>query len=187
MDTVRTSRFLSLILRHKPEEAGLTLDGEGWCSVTDLLKGCASHGHKISREELDEVVAGNDKKRFRFSDDGKRIRASQGHSIDIDLQYEPVEPPELLYHGTATRFLDSIKKQGLIKGSRQHVHLSMSVSMAWKVGERHGKPVVIPVEAGNMHRAGIPFYQSTNGVWLVDAVPTQYLRLSEMFDRRLTS
>lgn len=124
------------------------------------------------RVEWCSISADNDKKRFEFSKDGQRIRASQGHSIEVDLQYESVEPPELLYHGTATRFLDSIKKQGLIRGSRQHVHLSMSASMAWKVGERHGKPVVIPVEAGNMHRAGIPFYQSTNGVWLVDAVPS---------------
>ena len=172
---VRTSRFLSLVLRHKPEEAGLTLDGEGWCSVTDLLKGCASHGHKISREELDEVVAENDKKRFQFSDDGKRIRASQGHSIEVDLKYEPTLPPEYLFHGTATRFLDSIKQQGLIKGSRQHVHLSANLQTAFKVGERHGKPVVLTVLAGDMHRNGIPFYFTPNGVWLVDAVPPEYL------------
>ena len=178
---VRTSRFLSLVLRHKPEEAGLTLDGEGWCSVTDLLKGCASHGHKISREELDEVVAENDKKRFQFSDDGKRIRASQGHSIEVDLKYEPAKPPELLYHGTATRFLDSIKKQGLIKGSRQHVHLSDNILTAKHVGERHGKPAIIPVEAGKMHEAGILFYHTPNEVWLVDSVPPKYLRFHHIF------
>jgi putative RNA 2'-phosphotransferase len=116
-DQVRTSRFLSLILRHKPEEAGLAPDKSGWCSVENLLRGCASHGHRISRQQLDTIVSENDKKRFQLSDDGERIRATQGHSIEIDLGYKPQVPPETLYHGTATRFLDSIKKMGLIKNS----------------------------------------------------------------------
>lgn len=179
-DEVRTSKFLSLVLRHKPEEAGLTLDESGWCSVDDLLKGCASRGHRISRPELDQIVAENDKKRFQLSDDGRRIRANQGHSIQIDLGYEPQVPPETLYHGTATRFLDSIKKMGLIKGSRQHVHLSVLVETALKVGERHGKPVVISVNAGQMHRSGAPFYLTPNGVWLVDAVQPEYLRFDDL-------
>ncbi len=174
-DQVRTSRFLSLVLRHKPEEAGLTLDESGWCNVDDLLKGCASHGHGISRQELDRIVDENDKKRFQFSDDGERIRASQGHSIDVDLGYEPQTPPEVLFHGTATRFLDAIKEIGLIKGSRQHVHLSPLAETALKVGARHGKPIVILVNAGQMHRLGIYFYLTPNGVWLVDSVPPQYL------------
>jgi putative RNA 2'-phosphotransferase len=178
---VRTSKFLSLVLRHKPEEAGLTLDGGGWCSVADLLKGCAAHGHKISREELDEVAAENDKKRFQFSDDDKRIRASQGHSIEVDLKYEPTLPPEYLFHGTATRFLDSIKQQGLIKGSRQHVHLSWDIDVARTVGARHGKPAVILVDADLMHRDGWEFYLTPNGVWLVDAVPVKYLNFHNLF------
>jgi putative RNA 2'-phosphotransferase len=174
-EQVRTSRFLSLILRHKPEEAGLTLDHSGWCSVDDLLRRCAVRGHRISREDLDAIVTENDKKRFQFSEDGKRIRASQGHSIEVDLQYTPKQPPETLYHGTATRFLDPIKKLGLIKGSRRHVHLSAQLETAFKVGERHGKSVVIPVRAGQMHTAGVPFYLTPNEVWLVDAVPPEYL------------
>jgi putative RNA 2'-phosphotransferase len=168
------------VLRHKPEDAGLALDQFGWCSVRDLLRGCVSHGHRISRHELDTIVAENDKKRFQFSDDGKRIRATQGHSIDIDLGYEPQTPPETLHHGTATRFLDAIKKIGLIKGSRQHVHLSTLAETALKVGKRHGKPVVILVDAGEMHRLGIPFYLTPNGVWLVDSVEPKHLRFDDL-------
>ena len=178
---VQVSRFLSLVLRHKPEEAGLNLDDSGWCGVEELLKGCALRGHRISRDELDVIVAENDKKRFEFSVDRRRIRASQGHSIEVDLKYDPKTPPEILYHGTATRFLDLIKQMGLIKGSRQHVHLSILVETASKVGGRHGKPVVIPVRSGDMHRAGIPFYLTPNEVWLVDSVPPEYLRFDDLF------
>jgi len=186
-DQVRTSKFLSLVLRHKPEKAGLTLDDSGWCSVDDLLQGCAAGGYRISREELDAVVSENDKKRFQFSDDGKRIRASQGHSIEVDLQYAPKQPPAILYHGTATRFVDSIKKLGLIKGSRQQVHLSADLDTAFKVGKRHGKPVVIKIDAGEMHQSGIPFYLTPNGVWLVDAVPPQYLHFDDLYTCRDSS
>jgi len=177
---IRTSKYLSLVLRHKPEEAGLILDEAGWCSVTDLLKGCAAHGCKITREELDEVVAENDKKRFQFSEDGKRIRASQGHSIDVDLRYDPSEPPDPLYHGTATRFLDSIRESGLVKGSRQHVHLSASLDTARAVGARHGTPVVIPVDTRGMLFNGKTFYHTPNGVWMVDAVPVVYLHFHNL-------
>jgi putative RNA 2'-phosphotransferase len=177
---VQTSKFLSLILRHKPEEAGLTLDDSGWCGVDDLLRGCAAGGHKITREELDTVVAENDKKRFEFSVDGNRIRASQGHSIEVDLQYTPKEPPATLFHGTTTRFIDSIKQLGLIKGARQQVHLSADRDTASKVGQRHGKPVVIKINAGEMHKSGIPFCLTANGVWLVDAVPPQYLHFEDL-------
>jgi putative RNA 2'-phosphotransferase len=179
-DQVRTSRFLSLVLRHKPEVAGLTLDESGWCSVNDLLRGCTASEHKVSREELDYIVAENDKKRFQFSDDGAQIRASQGHSIKVDLKYTPQMPPMTLYHGTATRFLDSIKKLGLIKGTRQHVHLSTDQDTALKVGERHGTPVVIPIKAREMQLAGMLFYLTPNGVWLVDAVPPRYLGLDDL-------
>jgi putative RNA 2'-phosphotransferase len=179
---VRTSKFLSLVLRHNPATAGVTLDEAGWCSVADLLHGCALHGHKISREELNEVVADNDKKRFQFSMDGKKIRAVQGHSIEVDLKYEPTEPPEYLFHGTATRFLDSIKKQGLLKGSRQHVHLSASKETAMNVGKRHGKPVVLLVEAHLLYSCEFEFYLTPNGVWLVDTVPPQYLHFPPEYD-----
>lgn len=177
---IRASKFLSLVLRHKPEEAGLSLDQAGWCSVDELLKGCASHGHTISRSELDIIVAENDKKRFEFSEDRRQIRARQGHSIDVDLKYEPKIPPDILYHGTATRFLDSIKQQGLVRGARQHVHLSFLVQTALKVGERHGKPVVIPVKAREMQQAGFVFYFTANEVWLVDSVPPRFLKLDEL-------
>jgi len=179
-DQVRTSRFISLVLRHKPEEAGLTLDESGWCNVRDLLSACVSRGHRISRQELDRIVDENDKKRFEFSTGGSRIRAVQGHSVGVNLGYEPQTPPDTLYHGTATRFLDAIKSKGLIKGSRQHVHLSTLVDAAFKVGARHGKPVVILVDAGEMHRSGTPFYLTPNGVWLVDSVPAEYLRFDDL-------
>jgi putative RNA 2'-phosphotransferase len=158
----------------------LDLDESGWCGVEELLKGCASRGHRVSREQLGVIVAENDKRRFEFSSDGKRIRASQGHSIKVDLKYEPKTPPEILYHGTATRFLDPIKKSGLIKGSRQHVHLSILGETALRVGQRHGKPVVIPVRAGDMHRAGILFYLTPNEVWLVDSAPPHYLAFDDL-------
>lgn len=177
---VRTSKFLSLVLRHKPEEAGLTLTDEGYCTVSDLIKGCCACGHAIDRVILEQVVSGNDKKRFQFSEDGKSIRAVQGHSVDVDLKYEPTAPPEILYHGTATRFLDSIKQQGLLKGSRQHVHLSALCDTARTVGSRHGNPIIIPVDAGAMHRASLLFYHAPNGVWLVEEVPKKYLQFHNL-------
>ena len=179
-DQINSSRFLSLVLRHKPEHAGLTLNEAGWCRVDDLLKGCAAHGHRMSLEELEVIVAENDKKRFEFSENGQSIRARQGHSIQVDLKYEPQTPPDLLYHGTATRYLDPIKQKGLIKGARQHVHLSVLIETAAKVGSRHGKPVVIPVRAREMHNAGFLFYFTANQVWLVNAVPPQFLKLDQL-------
>jgi putative RNA 2'-phosphotransferase len=177
---VRTSKFLSLVLRHKPEEAGLTLTAEGYCTVSDLIKGCCASGHTLTRDDLETVVADNDKKRFQFSEDGKSIRAVQGHSIEVDLKYEPTAPPETLYHGTATRFLDSIKQQGLHKGSRQHVHLSAMCDTARTVGSRHGNPIVIPVDAAAMHRDSFSFYLTPNGVWLVEEVPAKYLQFHNL-------
>jgi putative RNA 2'-phosphotransferase len=177
---VKTSKFLSLVLRHKPEEAGITLSEAGWCPVAALLKGCAAHGHPLTREELEGVVEGNDKKRFQFSDDGKLIRAVQGHSVQVNLKYEPSMPPEVLYHGTATSSLSSIKRTGLIKGRRQQVHLSGDSVTARKVGMRHGSPIVIPVSAGEMYKDGILFYHTPNGVWLVDEVPRKYLQFDSL-------
>jgi putative RNA 2'-phosphotransferase len=173
---VATSKFLSLVLRHRPDAIGITLDAEGWVSVEVLLTACAQHGRAISREQLDAVVRANDKQRFAFSADGSRIRANQGHSLPVDLGLAPVEPPELLYHGTVSRFLESIRREGLTRGNRHHVHLSPDIQTATKVGQRRGRPIVLVIESGRMFRDGHTFYQSKNGVWLTDAVPPDYLR-----------
>jgi len=174
-DLVRLSKFLSLVLRHEPQRIGITLDANGWVAVDDLLAAAARAGTPISREQLDRVVAENDKKRFAFSPDGARIRASQGHSVEVDLGLPPVVPPERLFHGTATRFLDAIRAEGLRSQSRQHVHLSPDEETATKVGQRHGKPVILVVLAGAMHSDGHLFYRSDNGVWLTETVPVGYL------------
>jgi putative RNA 2'-phosphotransferase len=173
---VATSKFLSLVLRHRPDVIGITLDAEGWVPVEDLLAACAQHGRAISRKQLDVVVRTNDKQRFAFSADGSRIRANQGHSLPIDLGLVSLEPPELLYHGTVPRFLESIRQEGLTRGNRHHVHLSPDTQTATKVGQRRGRPVVLVIEAGRMFRDGHEFYQSENGVWLTDAVPPAYIR-----------
>jgi putative RNA 2'-phosphotransferase len=173
---VATSKFLSLILRHRPDVIGIQLDAEGWVPVEDLLAACAQHGRAISREQLDTVVRTNDKQRFALSADGTRIRANQGHSLPIDLGLVPVEPPELLYHGTVPRFLDSIRRDGLTKGKRHDVHLSPDIQTATKVGQRRGRPIVLVIEAGRMFRDGHKFYRSDNGVWLTNAVPPGYIR-----------
>ena len=173
---VATSKFLSLVLRHRPDVIDITLDAEGWVPVEDLLTACTQHGRAISREQLDTVVRTNDKQRFAFSADGTRIRANQGHSRQVDPGLVPVEPPELLYHGTVPRFLDSIRRDGLTKGKRHHVHLSPDIQTATKAGPRRGRPVVLVVAAGRMFRDGHKFYRSENGVWLTDAVPPEYIR-----------
>lgn len=177
MDHQRTkiSKFLSYVLRHRPDEIGIQLDAQGWVSISDLLVACAAHNRPIARHDLDYVVANNNKQRFALSDDGMRIRASQGHSADVDLGYQPSEPPEVLYHGTSIKYLASIREQGLLKGSRHHVHLSTDVTTARTVGMRHGKPVLLKVRAGEMGRVGIEFYLSANGVWLTEHVASQYL------------
>jgi putative RNA 2'-phosphotransferase len=173
---VRTSKFLSLHLRHRPERLGLVLEPGGWVGVDDLLQAAARHGVRLSRAELDDVVANNDKQRFSFDPSGRRIRANQGHSVAVDLELEPVEPPAVLYHGTAERSVPSIERDGLRRMRRQHVHLSPDVATAQRVGSRHGRPVVFEVDTGAMHAAGHPFFRAANGVWLVDAVPPRYLR-----------
>lgn len=170
------SKFLSLVLRHRPDLIGLTLDSEGWTSIEDLLARAAQHGTTISRIELDDIVATSDKKRFAISEDGLRIRANQGHSIDVDLKLAPLTPPDLLYHGTVEKFIDSIRRNGLIKGQRHHVHLSADLATAELVGQRRGKPVILTVLAGEMAKAGMAFFRSENGVWLTDHVPPAYIR-----------
>ncbi len=169
------SKYLSLILRHRPEVVGIELDVQGWVEIEVLLAACAAHGRAISRDDLDYVVANNNKQRFALSDDGQRIRASQGHSVEVNLGYEPAEPPEWLYHGTAVQNLPSIRRQGLLKGRRHHVHLSADEATATAVGQRHGKPVVLIVRAGEMVQAGHPFFRSANGVWLTETVPYDYI------------
>jgi putative RNA 2'-phosphotransferase len=175
----RVSKFLSLVLRHDPGRIGLKLDEAGWAEVDQLLSAAAGAGVQIDRATLERVVAENDKKRFALSPDGTRIRASQGHSIDVELGLEPQTPPEQLYHGTASRFLDSIRQGGLHAAARTHVHLSADESTARTVGQRHGKPVVLTIAAGRMHRDGHTFYRSENGVWLTDAVPVEYIGFGE--------
>jgi putative RNA 2'-phosphotransferase len=176
---IRFSKFLSLVLRHQPQKYGLTLDEHGWAQIDDLILVSNRAGVALTVETLQHVVEHNDKQRFAISDDGQAIRARQGHSIAVDLQLVPLEPPPQLYHGTAERFVPSIREQGLLRRSRQHVHLSPDIPTALKVGQRHGKPIVLRAESGAMHRDGYHFYQSENGVWLVDTVPVAYLVFPE--------
>lgn len=171
----RQSKFLSFILRHKPEEVGLTLDAAGWVPIDLLLSALKKAGRPMSQQELEALVASNDKKRFTISGDGAFIRAAQGHSIHVKLGLSPLVPPEALYHGTARQNLDRIFMDGLKPMGRQHVHLSASPSDAQQVGRRHGKPVVLQVPALQMHEAGHAFYVSDNGVWLVNNVPAHFI------------
>ena len=170
------SKFMSLVLRHAPDTIGITLDAHGWVDVGQLLEHAARHGEAVTREELDTVVFTSDKQRFAFSEDALRIRASQGHSIAaVDLDLAPAEPPAVLYHGTALRFLASIAEQGLRPGARNHVHLSRDPGTGVVVGQRHGRPVVLTVDAAAMHGLGHRFYVSDNGVWLTADVPPAFI------------
>lgn len=170
------SKFLSLALRHQPQLIGLALDEHGWVNVQQLIAASATKDVHFTHAELETVVATNEKKRFAFSEDGSRIRASQGHSIDVNLQLTPQQPPSLLYHGTIATFVDSIKANGLQKMERHHVHLSATVATAKQVGGRRGQPIVLTVLAGQMQADGFVFYQSANEVWLTDSVPPQYIQ-----------
>ncbi|SDT46198.1 putative RNA 2'-phosphotransferase [Streptomyces sp. TLI_053] len=173
--TVRTSKMLSRILRHEPERAGITLDPAGWVRVDVLLAALAAGGTRLSRAELDHVVATNNKRRFAYSPDGLSIRASQGHTVAVDLGLAAAVPPPVLFHGTATRSLGVILREGLRPMARQDVHLSADSATATRVGSRHGRPVVLVVDAAAMAAAGHEFRVSDNGVWLTDAVPPEYL------------
>jgi len=170
------SKFLSYVLRHEPQSIGLQLDTEGWAKIDSLIAGAAKEGHILNRELLLVVVSSSDKKRFAISNDAQYIRAVQGHSTEsVNLQYIEKEPPEFLYHGTATRFLESIQQQGLIAGARHHVHLSQDMATAVTVGQRYGKPVVLKVEALRMHQQGFNFFQAENDVWLTGHVPIFFI------------
>jgi putative RNA 2'-phosphotransferase len=175
-EATRISKFLSLVLRHRPETIGIQLDKNGWTDVNDLIKKANKYGVKFDRKLLDHVVETNTKKRFAFDETFEKIRASQGHSINIDLGYKPQKPPEILYHGTAKASVQSIIETGLEKRDRQYVHLSADIKTAIKVGQRHGKPVVFKVFAEQMYNDNFEFFISENGVWLTDAVPKKYLK-----------
>lgn len=175
MDLTRTSKYLSLILRHKPEAAGITLDEHGWADVEELIEGIRK-SRPFNREMLEEIVRTDEKGRYSFNEDRTLIRANQGHSIPVDVELPVVEPPEYLYHGTGEKSVTSIDAQGLLPRTRLYVHLSGDAETARKVGSRHGKPVIYTVLSGKMARAGVTFYRSVNGVWLVKAVPPQYLK-----------
>ncbi len=171
----KISKFLSLILRHKPEIIDIQMDEQGWVKTDELLEKLRLHHRGISLEQLKTVVAENNKKRFAFNEDESLIRASQGHSVQLDLGYDAVTPPEFLYHGTATRFLESIRKTGLEKRGRHHVHLSQELSTAKNVGGRHGKVIILNIRSLEMHQKGFDFFVSENGVWLTDHVPVEYI------------
>ncbi|QYM97684.1 RNA 2'-phosphotransferase [Dickeya ananatis] len=171
------SKFLSYILRHQPEAIGLSLDKEGWAVISDLILCAVKEGYILDNSLIHSIVDNSDKRRFTISDDGLRIRAVQGHSTQqVNISYKEKIPPEILYHGTATRFISAIREQGLIPVSRQYVHLSPDEETAIQVGQRHGKPIVLTIKALNMYEQGFKFYQADNGVWLTDTVPYQFVQ-----------
>ncbi len=175
----RLSKFLSYVLRHAPEEIGLVLGEGGWVATDELIAKARAHGRDLTPDILREIVASNDKKRFTLSPDGMRIRAAQGHSVAVDLELTPVDPPAVLYHGTAASVLDRILAEGLKPQARRHVHLSADRETARKVGMRHGKPVILLVAAGRMYEDGLLFYQADNGVWLTGPVAPRYLTVKD--------
>jgi putative RNA 2'-phosphotransferase len=175
MNDVRTSKFLALILRHKPEAVGIALDPEGWADVDALLAGMNRKGHALSTEALARIVETNDKRRYAFNEDRTRIRAVQGHSRAVDVGLAPVAPPDRLYHGTVERFVVSIREKGLIPGSRLHVHLSADRASAALVGKRRGRPIVLTIDSEAMAERRHVFYRSENGVWLTAHVPAGFI------------
>ena len=177
MDLVSTGKFLSKILRHKPEIIGITLDEHGWADVEELISGVQKTKPEFSREILEEIVRTNNKQRYSFNEDHTKIRANQGHSLSVDVELKEAVPPEVLYHGTGNKSVASIEKEGLLPMGRLYVHLSKDVDTARKVGSRHGKPVIFIVKAGQMQREGYGFYLSENEVWLTKTVPTRYLEI----------
>lgn len=174
MDLTNTSRFISLILRHKPETIGITLDEHGWADVSELIEGIRKT-QSFNMEMLEEIVRTDNKQRYSFNEDKTLIRANQGHSIPVDVELQEVLPPEYLWHGSAQKYFQSIREQGLIPKSRLYVHLSGDMETAVNVGKRHGKPVIFKVHSGDMAKDGYKFYRSVNGVWLTKEVPVKYL------------
>lgn len=176
---VKLGRFLCLVLRHHPEKAGIILDEHGWADVGPLLDGVCSTGRQIDRETLERIVREDNKQRYTFNEDHSRIRANQGHSIQVDVELRKVQPPQYLYHGTATRFLPAIQEEGIKRMNRQYVHLSPDYQTAVAVGHRYGVPVVLRVDAGAMAQNGMAFYRAANGVWLCKYVPPEYFCVME--------
>lgn len=174
MNLTKIGRYLCLILRHKPETIGITLDKHGWANVKELIDG-VSKTYPIDMDILEEIVRTDEKQRYSFNEDKTLIRANQGHSVPVDVELEEVEPPEYLYHGTGEKYIESIERDGLIPKSRMYVHLSADVETAINVGKRHGEPVIYLVDSGEMYRQGYKFYRSANGVWLVSDVPVEFL------------
>jgi len=178
-DEIKISKFLSLVLRHKPETIDLKLDENGWADTNSLIEGMIDAKFSVDLEILKTIVKSSDKQRFKFNDDFSKIRANQGHSVNVDLKLEQKEPPEILFHGTALRNLDSIKQNGLLKQNRHHVNLSSDSETARKVGMRYGKPIVLKIEAEKMNKDGIEFFLSENDVWLTEKVDTKYIIYQE--------
>ena len=174
---VHMGKFLALILRHSPETIGMKLDPNGWADVSELLEKCKKHGKNLDFETLKKIVDTDNKKRYSFNEDFSKIRASQGHSVDVDLGYTPKEPPEILYHGTGDKSVESIQRTGLEKRGRNHVHLSKDIGTAAMVGKRHGSPAIFEVASGQMYKDGFKFFLSDNSVWLTEEVPSKYLKL----------
>lgn len=180
-DKKQISKFLSLVLRHRPEYINLELNENGWADVIKLIEKAKTKEVIFSIEDLDEIVSTNDKQRFAFNEDKSKIRANQGHSVkSIDLQLEAIKPPEFLYHGTVEKFIESIKNTGLQKRSRQHVHLSENLETATKVGSRRGEAIILNINSGEMFEEGFHFYCSENGVWLTDHVPVEFIKFQEI-------
>lgn len=177
----KTSKFLSLILRHKPEVIGISLDKNGWADVSGLIEGVNRNGkYFLDMSTLEEIVRTDEKQRYSFSQDKKKIRANQGHSVRVDVELKETRPPETLWHGTGEKYTDSINAEGLKPKSRLYVHLSADVETARKVGKRHGRPVVYKINSGEMYRQGYIFYLSENGVWLTGNVPSGFLEMSDL-------
>jgi len=175
MGLTETSKFLSLILRHKPEVIGITLDEHGWADVEEVIAGI-SKTREFDRDMLVEIVRTDQKQRYSFNEDATLIRANQGHSVPVDVELETAKPPQILWHGTGEKYVSSIQKMGLLPKSRLYVHISEDMETAYKVGQRHGKAVVYRVLAGKMMEDGYTFYRSKNGVWLTKEVPVSYLK-----------
>lgn len=175
----RLGRFLSLVLRHNPGAAGISLDEHGWANVDELLNGVRRTGRQIDMETLEHIVRENNKQRYSFNEDHTRIRANQGHSLQVDVELRQMDPPQYLYHGTATRFLPAIQTEGLKKMSRQYVHLSGDYQTATAVGRRHGTPVVLRIDAETMAQDGVTFYRSENEIWLCDYVSPEYFCVAD--------
>lgn len=175
MNLTKTSKYISLILRHKPETIGISLDEHGWANVKGLIDG-VNKTHKLDMKMLEEIVETDDKQRYSFNEDKTMIRANQGHSIDVDVELEEAVPPEMLWHGTGHKYVKNIDVEGLIPKSRLYVHLSEDYKTAIEVGKRHGTPAIYCVDALKMHSDGYKFYKSKNGVWLTKHVPAEYFR-----------